>query len=77
MSQRKNQKSTTNGDTASSQHVIDTDKLHALQQYQDTEGHFSLVRCAARICPSCRICTDIAFFLFLFVGISAWLTSSL
>lgn len=43
MNQRK--PTTVNGD---GDKLIDEKKMHALQQYQDTEGHFSLVRC----CPS-------------------------
>ncbi len=45
MSQRSSVQSKQNGASANGKEVVDHDKMAALQQYRDTEGHFSLVRC--------------------------------
>lgn len=44
MSQRKSKQNGENGQSSAGNNVIDTAKMAALQQYRDTEGHFSLVR---------------------------------
>lgn len=46
MSQRKTKQNGTNGPSVGADSVLDSGKIAALQQYRDTEGHFSLVRCA-------------------------------
>lgn len=52
MNQRKKDQTKTNGSAAGDDHVIDPAKMAALQKYQDTEGHFSLVRCVMLSLPS-------------------------
>ena len=44
MSQRKAKQNGANGHPETTENVIDSGKIAALQQYRDTEGHFSLVR---------------------------------
>lgn len=46
MSQRKTKQNGENGHSPAGDSIIDSAKMAALQQYRDTEGHFSLVRCA-------------------------------
>ena len=44
MNQRKKEQTKSNGNLLNGDGVIDHAKMTALQQYRDTEGHFSLVR---------------------------------
>ncbi|EKM55551.1 uncharacterized protein PHACADRAFT_256262 [Phanerochaete carnosa HHB-10118-sp] len=44
MSQRKTTQNGENGHSPAGGDIVDTGKMAALQQYRDTEGHFSLVR---------------------------------
>lgn len=46
MNQRKKEQTKSNGSLLNGDGVIDHAKMTALQQYRDTEGHFSLVRYA-------------------------------
>lgn len=51
MSQREPKSDTPNGSSAQ---AMEASKVAALQQYLDTEGHFSLVRF---VCPTARLRT--------------------